>query len=159
MFIGLSGSGMRTIELFSALPAITRPVILTGPGAGKLTVKRSSVPGTPAFRIFAFQDNDDGNLTDVTLSGMTITNGLASRGAGIWHLAHSLTLDGVHVTGNRGSGNNGTGSGAGIYSLSNLAIQNSTISNNVGQNPDYMFDGGGITPPPTTHVAVRVFRW
>jgi CSLREA domain-containing protein len=154
IFFALPGTGMRTVELFTALPAISRSVTITGLSAGLLTVKRSSDPATPPFRIFKFQNRNGAEPTYATVSGLTISNGLATlegsaaaaTGGGISNNATELTLDGVHVTGNRGISNGG--SGAGIFNSSTLTIRNSTISNNVGQKLDpsspYTFDGGGI---------------
>lgn len=73
---GCSG-GNCTITLGAALPDLTIPITITGPGADKLTVQRSTASGTPNFRIF--------NVTTsgtVTLSGMTMSNGTVSNDNG-----------------------------------------------------------------------------
>jgi hypothetical protein len=67
-----------TITLSSALPDLSTSIILSGPGASALIVTRSSAPGTPGFRIFSVPTG-----AEVTISGLTITGGLADNGGGV----------------------------------------------------------------------------
>jgi CSLREA domain-containing protein len=83
--IGFSVTG--TINLTGALPPITDAVAINGPGAAQLTVRRDTGGD---YRIFALMVNAPGV---VTISGLNITNGLASGsfpdslGGGIANLA------------------------------------------------------------------------
>lgn len=119
-----------TINLATALPMLNHPnLMINGPGAQQLTVQRSTLGGTPGFRIFTFYGV-------VRLSGLTVVNGLASNGGGIYN-SGSLTLDGVVVNGNTST----SGGGAGIDNepCATLSINNSTITSNVGA-----IYGGGV---------------
>src|SRR3990170_3506412 len=66
-----------TIELTSQLPSLFSDMEITGPGADKLTVRRSTAPGTPDFPIFI-----GGSGLDISLSCLTISNGKTSFGGG-----------------------------------------------------------------------------
>jgi hypothetical protein len=152
-----------TIALATALPDITRSVQVLGPGAGLLTVQRSLAPGMAAFRIFTV-DAPQGAIQDVTvlLAGLTVSNGqISGYGGGISNSA-KLTLLGSTVAGNsaapRGggiynsasgnltlesslvSGNNTTQAGGGVFNDGIMTVSNSTLSGNVGADPD----GGAI---------------
>jgi hypothetical protein len=140
----------HTIALLTALPALTNPVLMTGPGSFLLTVQRSAA-ATSAFQIFSI--NGTGTQA-VALSGLTITGGSAATGAGIQDSAQTLTLTDVTVANNTSSfygagiDTNGGGTlnvsdssvinnhsaftGGGIYGSANeiVNITNSTVSNN-----------------------------
>jgi CSLREA domain-containing protein len=107
------------------------PVYIIGAGAGS-TVVHGAGAGNTHYSVFSF-----GNA-DVTLTGMTITNGFADDctpaiGGGIRESGGNLTLANVTVTGNAARG-----SGAGVYVDGGAHILNSQIVNNSGCN------GGGI---------------
>jgi len=120
------------IGLGSVLPNIDHDVNLKGSGANVLTVTRTS---GAAFRIFTVSPG-----RTVTISGLTISNGSATVGGGIYNNHGNLTIDGCEITGNastsKGGGifNGGIGSGTAI-----LTITNSTISGNSSA-----VDGGGV---------------
>src|SRR5207247_3787495 len=63
------------INLQSPLPALTGAIGLRGPGAGQLTVRRG---GSGLFGVFEVATG-----ADVTISGLTIADGLAFNGGGI----------------------------------------------------------------------------
>jgi hypothetical protein len=116
-----------TINLASALPDISRSVGVLGPGANQLTVRRGTSGG---YRIFTV---DRGTI--VTLSGLTIANGLSSigGGGGIFNDGGTLTVSSSVLSGNSAPG------GGGIYNfLGTLTVSNSTLSDNSA------FEGGGI---------------
>ncbi|HET6893733.1 MAG TPA: CSLREA domain-containing protein, partial [Pyrinomonadaceae bacterium] len=136
-----------TVTLNTALPDINGNLTITGPGSSLLTVQRSTVGGTPNFRIFTIPTG----LT-VNISGLTISNGRTdNNGGGILNQG-TLTISGSRISNhsadfggaifNEPSGTlnittssistNTTigGSGAGILSQGTLTIRNSTISNN-----------------------------
>jgi hypothetical protein len=117
-------SGVRgTVELKSELPLLRGQLDIRGPGAGKLTVRRSA---TEDFRIFFIRE-----AATVGISGLTITNG--SRG-GIVNWGE-LKLSGVYVSGNTAD------CGAGLDNVNDgeATVINSTFSNNFASQC-----GGGI---------------
>ena len=75
---------------------------ISGPGAEDLTVERSTAPATPEFRIFDISYP----RINVTISGLTITNGSAPSNAPY---------------------------GGGIYSSGNLTLKNSTVTFNIAE--------------------------
>jgi fibronectin-binding autotransporter adhesin len=111
----------HTIALFSALPTITDPVTVTGPGSTMLTVTR----GAGSIRIL----DVNAGLLAVNISGLTISNGNtgAVSGGGIQNAASALTLTDVTVANNTIAGN-----GAGIYvsGPGMLTLINSRVVNN-----------------------------
>jgi hypothetical protein len=79
----------RTINLGSGL-TITKEVIIQGTGANMLTVRRNTGGDYSVFTI----DEGGGAIPNVTISGMTISNGNSTTGGGIDSNAF-LTLDSV----------------------------------------------------------------
>jgi predicted outer membrane repeat protein len=132
---GLSG----TITLDSQLPAINYPTSIQGPGASQLTVS-----GDDSSRAFYLNGFDGAQAT--TISGLTITGGAASIGAGVLSDNMDLTLTGVTL-----SDNHATESGGGIQAEAggSLTIVDSTISGNTASGGAglYTFYGSGT---PTT---------
>ena len=152
----------QIITLTSGELMIDKSVTITGPGVSQLTVRRSTVAGTPAFRIF---EVIAGRV--VTIQGLTISNGYAPdsnppfrSGGGIYNSA-TLTMSNCALIGNRtdydGGGiyndyygtmltmdnctvnnNFASGYGGGIYSGGPLTITNCILSGNYGER------GGGI---------------
>jgi parallel beta-helix repeat protein len=123
---GLTG----TITLTTGQLSIDDSVDIQGPGAAVLTVS-----GNNASRVFYLYN---GSATiDVTISGLTITGGSDTIGAGVVDFDENLTLDSVVITGNTASGDGG-GLWADGFSMT-LTIQDSTISGNTAGS-----DGGGI---------------
>ena len=111
-------------------------MIITGPGANVLTVRRSSANFTPNFRIF--------NITSgtVTISGLTIANGFLFGGTDGGGISNSgtLTFTACAISGNSaGTSSTNSGRGGGIASTGTLSITNSTISGNSAAH-----GGGGI---------------
>jgi len=150
-------SATGTIDLNNALPNIASNVVIKGPGANSLTIRRSTAGGTPNFRIFTTNSG-----TVITISGLTVTNGrtadglpgasfggLGDSGGGILNNG-ALTLTDVVVTGNRtgdgGTGGSSTGGfggfGGGIASSGPLTMTNTTVSNNTAGNGAVGFFGG-----------------
>jgi hypothetical protein len=99
----------------------------------------------------------------VGLSNITITNGKASEGGGIYS-SGNLTVTNSTITGNSAysngggiysfgnltvtnstiTGNSAYSNGGGIYNSSNLTIINSTIKGNtISSNPSYSYSNGG----------------
>lgn len=123
---GLSG----TITLSTGQLEITDSVTITGPGASNLTVS-----GNNASRVFYLYSGSA--LIDVTLSGMRVSGGADSIGAGIINFDENLTLDGMTISGNAATGDGGGLWNDGVEGV--LTIRNSTISGNTAGD-----DGGGM---------------
>jgi hypothetical protein len=113
---GISG----TITLSTGQLVVGTSVTINGPGANML-----AADGNHASRVF-----NVGSGKTVTISGLTITNGSASTGGGIYNDHATLT-----VTNSTISGNSATDGGGGIlndgkFGSATLTITNSTISGN-----------------------------
>ncbi|HAP75964.1 MAG TPA: hypothetical protein DCR14_07775 [Acidimicrobiaceae bacterium] len=123
---GLSG----TITLTTGQLEIADSVTVEGPGAAVLTVS-----GDDASRVFYLYNAS--STIDVTIEGLTITDGDANIGGGLVNFDENLTLDGVVVT-----GNTATGDGGGLWLDGfnmTVTIRDSVISGNSATD-----DGGGI---------------
>jgi hypothetical protein len=123
---GLTG----TITLTSGQLEVTDSVDIQGPGAAVI-----SVSGNNASRVFYLYNN--AALLDVTISGLTITQGAAIIGAGIVDFDENLTLDHVAIT-----GNTATAEGGGLWMdgfTFGATIRDSTISGNTAATT-----GGGV---------------
>lgn len=122
---GLTG----TILLQSPLPTIDDDLVITGPGAAAVTVKRDPLAGS--FRILTVHNS--AKLLDVSISGLTLTGGFNAaanqfdNGGGINIGSESVTLTGMAITGNT---SNQEGGGIGVGKAGILTILNSTISGN-----------------------------
>jgi hypothetical protein len=88
-----------TVNLETVLPTINDDVDIEGPGQDSLTVRRSSAS---SFRIFTFGSETIGSIT-----GLTVSNGRSTSGAGINSFG-SLTLRRVTVSGNEAAASGGT---------------------------------------------------
>jgi hypothetical protein len=129
--INLAPGGTYTLTAVNnadnGLPIITSEITINGNGA---TIERSSVAGTPDFRIIYIAGPNAG---DLTLNEVSIKGGrLFASGAGIQNFGTLKVIDGL-VTGNRGDG------GAGIYNRGVVELINSTVSGNIDR-----FFGAGI---------------
>jgi parallel beta-helix repeat protein len=119
----------QTITLTSGELLINKNLTITGPGAGHLTVS-----GNNASRVFKVAKG----VKD-TLSGLTISNGLANGvtepayyGGGILNYG-TLTVNAITL-----SDNFARSAGGGIYNYGNLTVSNCTLSGNSAGG------GGGI---------------
>jgi CSLREA domain-containing protein len=148
-----------TINLTGGLPTVFAFITINGPGSSLLTVRRDTGGDYNIFLVMG---------ADVTISGLTVTNGKTpdggpgstfggsgANGGGIYNMGN-LTLRDVVVIGNRtGNGGNATnpgstfggpgGYGGGIYSPGSLTMTDVTISNNTtghGGNGGYGHHGG-----------------
>src|SRR5215472_11552732 len=135
---GVSG----TIMLTSGELQVTHDVTINGPGAATLAVN-----GNATLRVFHIV------ASNVTISGLTITNGLGNNanntdgGGGIFIESNAgLTMSNSTLNNNSASG---VGSGGGISSSGMLAINNSIITGN--SSPVY--DGGGISNHGTVTIS------
>jgi CSLREA domain-containing protein len=138
--IQFSLAGPSTITLGSALPGVLDLTSIVGPGEGQLTIS-----GANAFRVLDFS----GTAT-ASVSGVTITEGAATEGAGIVNDG-TLALDQVAVVGNVAKvegGPNTFPEGGGIRNGGDLTLIRSTVSGNSaigkGGTVQNAPEGGGI---------------
>jgi parallel beta-helix repeat protein len=129
---GLSG----IITLTTGALSITESLTITGLGASTLTID-----GNASDRIFTITDGNGELAEDVTISGLTLTNGSGEgSGGAIRSSDTNLTISSAEITGNTASGSGGGVyfDGGGGYSAQTLTIVNSIISNNTSNR------GGGV---------------
>jgi hypothetical protein len=126
--IAFSRTGV--INLSGPLPDVASDIDVQGPGAELLTIRRNSGGD---YRIFTVAAGT------VAISDLTITNGNADVGGGIYNQS-TLTLDGVVVNSNTSI----AGQGGGIYNSANLSLTASTITDNLAlaEHDDDAFGGG-----------------
>jgi hypothetical protein len=118
----------RTITVTgSAVPPLTSSVTITGPGEKLLAVSGNHLPNVPVFSV------DQGKSG--TFIGLTIKDGNAPLGGGIYNYKGTLTIQHCTLTGHAASVTGGA-----IYSDGVLTIQSCTISGNTAGE-----DGGGIS--------------
>src|SRR4030095_12674401 len=115
----------QTIMLTSGELLVDKRVTISGPGANTLAVDANH-----ASRVFYIASGKD-----VTLSGLTITNGSApapyKQGAGIYNDHANLTLTHCKISGNSTEWGSGGGiSNDGYDGSATLTITNCTISGN-----------------------------
>ena len=154
----LPGTAPWTVDLSTALPDLSTNMELVGPGADQLTVNRPDT--AERFRIFTVT----GDTTEVTISGMTISNGNtvgtpSSRGGGIFNDGGTLTITDSTISGNTAqdagairndgtlevsdstlSGNTSNSAAGAIQNVGALEVSNSTFSGNSADGGN----GGGI---------------
>ncbi len=123
----------QAITLTSGELLVDESLIIAGPGADKL-----AVDGNANGRVFHI-----GSGTNVTISGLTIRNGVASggfpddAGGGIYNDHGTLTLTDSAVSGNSGvygAGfySNGEGSGSATLTLTNSTVSGNTADELAG---------------------------
>lgn len=136
--IPIETTGM--IALGTALPSINDDVAVAGPGAGSLTVARKA--SAPPFTVLEFQG------ATATVSGITVSGGVAVTGAGILNGSGDLALVRATVTGNEAlQGAGGLAGGGGIFSNGTLTLRESVVSDNAAVatgGPENVAAGGGI---------------
>jgi len=137
-----------TITLNSALPALSNTTGVTdieGPGATSLTVARSSASGTPDFGVFTVNSSVTASLT-----GLTISNGRATSGGGIYN-AGTLTVSDSTLDYDSASNPSYSGGGGGIYNAGMLTLSDSTLDYNSASISNG--GGGGIDNAGTLTVS------
>lgn len=130
----LTSSGSATLRLNGMELFIRSDLSIEGPGANLLTINGDSndADAIGNSRIFLVDDNNFNGKSNVTISGLTLSNGQAvgSEEAGLGGAirnVENLTLKDSVITGNTASSD-----GGGIAnSFGRLTIANTTISNNV----------------------------
>lgn len=127
-------SNVRGTIVLSAKISFSKSLIITGPGAGLLTISNGSQspPG-----IFEVAGNSGGalNLSKITLTG----SGAEFQGGAVSSIGGAVKLSNCVLTGNGGTENNHTQNGGAVYvSGATLTIDHCLISNNKATS------GGGI---------------
>lgn len=146
----LGTSSPATITLASALPTISTPITVTGPGANLLTINGNNVTGI--FSLSASPNGCTPLTCQLNLSGVTLANAVGSgNGGAINNNGGRLNLTSVTLTHNKaangipGSYNGTPGSyGGAIYNSNGgvVTITNSTFSFNSAGNGADGNDGG-----------------
>ncbi|MEO5720502.1 MAG: S8 family serine peptidase [Chthoniobacterales bacterium] len=133
---------MGTIQLSSELPQIYTRMFIAGPGPNVLTVRRNTAA---AYRIFVIANPPQNNAV-LTISGLTIANGLAPNGGtpidsggGIINDRCTLTIRECILTGNSSSAASFSYGGGICNSDGTLVVDRSTFSGNSAS-----YGGGGI---------------
>src|SRR5204863_4629866 len=104
-------------------------IVNDGPGDEPVTVRRSSVAGTPRFGIFAINPGHT-----VLIAGLTIGNGFnqSSEGGGVSNNRSTVTVRNCTISGNQGfsgggiSNNTMFGSGTATLTLINCTFSGNT---------------------------------
>ncbi len=127
----------HTIPLTSGVLSINQSVNIDGPGASELFVS-----GSGCSQVFSVAGG-----ANVTISGLTVTDGLddspfgIADGGGIVN-AGNLTLQNTVVAGNEASAI--IASGGGIFNTGTLTLNHSQVTNNVVDSTESGGTGGGI---------------
>jgi hypothetical protein len=125
------------ITLTSDEIVIDKNITIAGPGPGKLTVQRSDVIPTPLVRVFHIMPG-----RSVTIEGLTVSNGYAETGGGIFADNAILILKNCRIENNYASDRGGGVSNEGENS--SVRILNSSINSNNAYGPGPLIRGGGI---------------
>ena len=119
-----------TIVLILGQLTVGKDLTLNGPGQDSLTVS-----GNNSSRVFYI------TAGNVVLSNLTISDGHANSGGGLFTEWSNLTLTGVIISNNIAD----NGSGGGIYQYSgDITLINVTFNNNSASSDYYVAIGGGM---------------
>jgi hypothetical protein len=156
--IDLSGLSGQTITLTSGQLVLNKSLTIQGPGAGQLTISGGLTWRLPGHRLPSYTNATrvfevTGTGTNVTLSGLTITDGSSygplDAGAFAGDGGAILNADGSTLTVSGCTVSNSIGyDGGGIYNFgATLKLVNSSLSANLangesGDGPDG--EGGGL---------------
>src|ERR1043166_3598503 len=119
------------INLSLGALSITQNLEIVGPGARRLTVQRSTVTGTPNFRVFHFPAGQ----SRVKIHGISIRNGNDSAGGGVYvQEGNSVGFYDVVIAGNSAT------AGGGIANFGTVSLVRSLVNSNIATQ-----QGGAIT--------------
>jgi hypothetical protein len=126
----------RFIDLADNLPTLVAQTTITGPGSTKLTLRR------PVGTVKDYRILSSGVNATVTITGLAITGGRLSNGAGVSN-SGVLTLRDCEIFGNTAVGEHPSGRGAGVLHIvgrpgANLTVDRCWIHDNTARF------GGGI---------------
>lgn len=140
--ITFSSNLTGAIELNSPLPALGSNIQLQGPGASKLTVRRTNGGN---YRVFTVS-NGTLNGPDVTISGLTIAQGVATGntgtdgiGGGIWNDHSTLHVQNCELDDNTALNGGGIYNDSGTGGNAHLQVSDCSFSRNSAAG-----HGGGI---------------
>jgi Concanavalin A-like lectin/glucanases superfamily/Immunoglobulin I-set domain len=136
-FITFTVTGAIVLE--TELPHVEDALFILGPGPASLTVTRSTNVATDCFSILSLED-----INIAWVSGLTITNGCADSGAGVFCNGNAV-LSNCVITANFGERG---GYGAGAYNLDTLLIIDCSISGNFGRGNAFL--GAGVMTEGTS---------
>jgi hypothetical protein len=133
-FIKFQPGVTGTITLVTALPNISTPMTIRGPGADQLTVS-----GNNSIRVFSLLVSSP---HVVNISGLTVANGSGGSGSGVLNnFTGGANLSNLAVTGNA--------TGSAVYNANSgpITIRSSVFTNNSGGNGGAVFNtfSGTIT--------------
>ena len=136
----------ETIQIRTALPNINEEVSIEGPTGprGLLDGITIDADGGAFSVIKIVQGAENVKLSNLTLTGGNVSSnygtvGTEGYGGGLWNIGQDTTLDHVEITGNQAQ------RGGGIYSgVSELIINNSSITDNTATASEGDVYGGGI---------------
>jgi len=117
--ITITATGAITMRS-GPLPALAKPVAITGPGAAMLTVQAATVPHSAIYGVFTVNSG-----VTASISNLTIANGNSDAAGGGINNAGTLT-----VTNSTLSSNSTRTFGGGIENTATLTVTNSTFSGN-----------------------------
>jgi len=145
-------NGVWTVRLTKALPNVSDSVNITGPGVDKLIVQRSTVSGTPLFRIFNVTTAGTVNFSGITMTNGSATNentGQLNSGGGIRNLnGGTVNVTNCTLSGNSavGNGSSTAAFGGGIFnnSTGTVNVTNSTLTANSATGGGLAGRGGAI---------------
>jgi len=136
-----------TIVLTSALPTITSPLTLVGPGAGELTIDANASLAQQRRALWV-----SGPIA-VTVSGLTLRGARAGEGAGIRvEGGADVTLRELVVTDNEALPGTG-GGGIGVVGGGRLELENVVVDGNAARGAQG--NGGGIGIAGPVEVVIR----
>jgi CSLREA domain-containing protein len=136
---GLAHATSVVIPLQAALPTITTPVDIVGPGAGLLTIDANATPQSPR-RTFSFDGDFEASVSGLTLRGGKMTGG---GGAVLVTGGADVTLDAIVITDNEVL--TGPGSGILVKGQSAVTLEDSRIDGNRALDPGILVTGGALS--------------
>jgi hypothetical protein len=142
------GTAPHIISLNSALPDLADGVVINGPGARVLTVQRSTISGTPPFRIFYIPNPFSPGVSTgakVTMSGLTIANGNMGTlgvGGGIFMSQADAIINDCVVIGNTAFVGGGISVDRGQLVVQRSAIRDNFVMDNSSSH--FTTYGGGV---------------
>ncbi len=138
----LNGS---TITITDGFITITDDVTITGPGFSDLTIS-----GNDATRHFVVNDSDSSSTISVTISGLTLTNGMTTANGGAISNDEDLTLDTMKIVHNTSANDGGA-----ILNRNILTIISTIISNNTAGDSGGAIDNDGTTTVTVTGSSIK----
>ncbi len=138
----LNGS---TITLTDGFITITDDVTIAGPGFNDLTIS-----GNDTSRQFVINDSSPTSVISVTISGLTLTNGMTTANGGAITNDENLTLDTMRIVNNTSANDGGA-----ILNRNILTIISTIISNNTTGDSGGAIDNDGTSVVVITGSSIR----